>query len=231
MSRQFERNEIVIGREAQEKLTACKVLLFGIGGVGSYTAEAIVRSGIGAITIVDNDTVDISNLNRQIPALHSTIGRLKTEVMGERLRDINPACAIEEINCFFMGENKSGLQVTSDVVDFAEYDYVVDAIDTVSAKIEIIAKAFAAGVPVISSMGTGGKLDATQFKITTIEKTKVCPLAKVVRKELKKRGISGTKVVYSEEEPKGVGGSVSFVPSVAGLLIAGEVVKDLIGDV
>ncbi|MDD6190704.1 MAG: tRNA threonylcarbamoyladenosine dehydratase [Firmicutes bacterium] len=231
MKEQFERSERVMGSAALSRLEKANVLLFGLGGVGSYVAEGLVRAGIGSITIVDKDRVDISNLNRQIPALHSTVGKLKTQVMGCRLRDINPDCRIEEVECFFMGENKSDIPVTSGDFDFSKYDYVVDAIDTVSAKIEIIAKASEAGVPVISSMGTGGKLDPSRFTVTTIEKTKVCPLAKAVRKELKRRGISGTKVIYSEEEPKGVGGSVSFVPSVAGLMIAGEVVKDLINDV
>lgn len=231
MKGQFERSGIVMGSAALDRLAECRVLLFGLGGVGSYVAEGLVRAGIGAITIVDSDVVDLTNLNRQLPALHSTIGRKKVQVVGERIRDINPDCRVEELDCFFMGENRSGLPVTSGSIDFGRFDYVVDAVDTVSTKVEIIVHATEAGVPVMSSMGTGGKLDAGAFVITEIEKTRVCPLAKVMRKELRRRGIEGVKVIYSPEEPKGVGGSVSFVPSVAGLRIAGEVVKDLTSDV
>lgn len=220
---QFERTERLIGKEALEKLSGVRVLLFGVGGVGSYVAEGLVRAGIGSITIVDKDVVDITNLNRQIPALYSTVGKSKVEVMADRLKDINKYCEINTEELFFMPDNHGG-------IDFASYDYVIDAVDTVTAKLEIIQCARNAQVPVISSMGTGRKLDAGAFKITTIEKTCVCPLAKVMRKELKARGIKNVKVLYSEEEPKGPdGSSISFVPSVAGLLIAGEVVKDIIG--
>lgn len=174
------------------------------------------------MTIVDKDIVDITNINRQIPALHSTLGRSKVSVMAERIRDINPDCIIEEKEMFYLPDNR-------DAIDMAQYDYVVDALDTVTAKICIIAEAKEAGVPVISSMGTGNKLEGGKFIITDIEKTRVCPLAKVMRKELRNRGIKDVKVIYSEEEPKGQGGSISFVPSIAGLMIAGEVVKCLIG--
>lgn len=221
MTEQFERNERIIGKEAQDKLKNASVIVFGIGGVGSYVCEGLARAGIGSITLVDKDCVDITNINRQIPALHSTLGKPKTQVMADRIRDINPDCYIDTVDVFYLPENR-------DSIDFASYDYVVDAVDTVTAKICIIEEAKAANVPVISSMGTGNKLDAGRFIITDIEKTKVCPLAKVMRKELRNRNITDVKVIYSEEEPKGQGGSISFVPSVAGLMIAGEVVKDLI---
>ncbi|MCQ2545933.1 MAG: tRNA threonylcarbamoyladenosine dehydratase [Clostridia bacterium] len=223
MTDQFERTERLVGAEALAALADARVLLFGVGGVGSYVGEGLARAGVGALTIVDKDVVDVTNINRQIPALNSTVGRSKVEVMAERMLDINPRCRVETKEIFFLPGEHGGL-------DFASYDYVVDAVDTVTAKLEIIQCARDAGVPVISSMGTAGKLDGGAFRITTIEKTKVCPLAKVMRRELKERGISGVKVLYSEEEPKGErGGSISFVPSVAGLLIAGEVVKDIIG--
>lgn len=230
---QSERTIRIIGEDGLRKLQNSRVLLFGVGGVGSYVAEGLARAGIGGITMVDKDRIDITNINRQIPALHSTIGRPKAAVMAERIQDINPECRVESIELFYMPGSEVGDD--SAVMDFALYDYVVDAIDTVTAKIAIIETAAKAGVPVISSMGTGNKLDAGAFRITVIEKTKVCPLAKVMRKELKARGISGVKVLYSEEEPKSYdggsarGGSISFVPSVAGLLIAGEVVRDLLG--
>ena len=180
---------------------------------------------MGKITLVDKDVVDITNINRQLPALHSTVGQPKAEVMAQRIRDINPECDIEAVECFFMPDN-------ADTFDFSRYDYVIDAIDTVTGKLAIIEKAYAEGVPVIASMGTGNKLDPTAFRIAAIEKTKVCPLAKVMRKELKNRGIKGVKVLYSEEEPVRTGSStpasISFVPSAAGLIIAGEVIKDLI---
>lgn len=228
MKEQFERTARIIGEEGVDRLHNAKVLIFGIGGVGSYVAEGLARAGIGTLTLVDRDTVDVTNINRQIPALHSTVGRAKAEVMAERIKDINPDCSVSALEIFYMPENR-------DCIDFALYDYVVDAVDTVTAKIAIIEKAHECGVPVISSMGTGNKLDGGAFRITTIEKTKVCPLAKVMRKELKNRGIADVKVLYSEEEPKchddgpARGGSISFVPSAAGLLIAGEVVKDLLG--
>lgn len=225
MSDQYSRTEMIIGTEAVDKIKAASVIVLGIGGVGSYVVEGLARAGVGRIVLVDNDTVDITNINRQLPALHSTIGKSKAEVMAKRVKDINPSCDVEAIECFFMPE-------TADDFDFSGFDYVVDAIDTVTGKLAIISKAVAEGVPVISSMGTGNKLDPSQFKITTIEKTKVCPLAKVMRKELKARGITGVKVLYSEEEPINAGtrtpGSISFVPSVAGLMIAGAVVRDII---
>lgn len=222
MKEQYERTARIIGEEGVERLQRSRVLVFGVGGVGSYVCEGLARAGVGALTIVDKDTVDITNLNRQIPALHSTVGKSKVQVMAERIRDIDPDCRVDAEELFFMPDKPEGL-------DFASYDYVVDAVDTVTAKIYIIEKATEAGVPVISSMGTGNKLDAGAFRITTIEKTKVCPLAKVMRRELKKRGITGVKVIYSEEEPRSVGGSISFVPSVAGLMIAGEVVRNILG--
>lgn len=225
MSDQYSRTEMIIGTEAVDKIKAASVIVLGIGGVGSYVVEGLARAGVGRIVLVDNDTVDITNINRQLPALHSTIGKSKAEVMAKRVKDINPSCDVEAVECFFMPE-------TADDFDFSGFDYVVDAIDTVTGKLAIISKAVAEGVPVISSMGTGNKLDPSQFKITTIEKTKVCPLAKVMRKELKARGITGVKVLYSEEEPINAGtrtpGSISFVPSVAGLMIAGAVVRDII---
>ncbi len=221
MKEQYERTGRIIGEDGLDRLAGCSVLIFGVGGVGSYVCEGLARSGIGAITLVDKDLVDVTNINRQIPALHSTVGRPKVEVMSERIRDIDPDCRVETKQIFFMPEQP-------DDIAFASYDYVVDAVDTVKAKLYIIERARQAGVPVISSMGTGNKLDGGAFRITTIEKTKVCPLAKVMRRELKKRGIEGVKVLYSEEEPRSEGGSISFVPSVAGLLIAGEVVRDLL---
>ena len=217
---QFERTRRVIGSEGVSDLQKSRVLIFGVGGVGSYVAEGLARAGIGHITLVDADVVDVTNINRQIPALHSTIGRPKVEVMAERIRDINPECRVQEEQLFFMPEDET--------IDFSSYDYVVDAVDTVTAKIEIILRAKQAGVPVISSMGTGNKVNPGMFRITALEKTKVCPLAKVMRKEMRKRAITDVKVIYSEEEPLSVGGSVSFVPSVAGLMIAGEVVKDIL---
>ena len=221
MNQQYERTIRIIGEEGLKKLRASSVLLFGVGGVGSYVCEALARAGVGALTLVDKDVVDITNINRQIPALHSTVGKPKVSVMAARVRDIDPACKVETKEMFFLPDSE-------DDIDFASYDYVVDAVDTVTAKVYIIERAKQTGVPVISSMGTGNKLDGSAFRIADIEDTKVCPLAKVMRRELRKRGISGVKVLYSEEEPQAVGGSISFVPSVAGLLIAGEVVRELL---
>lgn len=221
---QFTRTEMLIGTEGVERLTASSVIVFGIGGVGSYVTESLARAGVGTLTLVDNDVIDITNINRQIPALHSTVGKSKAEVMAERVKDINPSCRVEAIDCFFLPE-------TADRFDFGNYDYVVDAIDTVSGKLALIEKACNEATPVISSMGTGNKLEPSMFKIATIEKTRVCPLAKVMRKELRERGIQGVKVLYSEEEPvcrTRTPGSISFVPSAAGLMIAGEVVRDLL---
>lgn len=229
MKEQFDRTELVIGEKGIGRLSSASVIILGVGGVGSYTAEGLARAGIGKITLVDRDTVDVTNINRQLPALYSTVGRPKAEVMAERIRDINPQCDVTAVKCFFLPDK-------ADEFDFSKYDYVVDAIDNVTGKLSIIQKACSENVPVISSMGTGNKLDPTRFRIDVIEKTKVCPLARIMRKELKSRGIQGIKVLYSDEEPiKQVGrkapGSISFVPSVAGLIIAGQVVRDILGDI
>lgn len=222
---QWERTTRVIGSDSVTSLHNKHVAVFGLGGVGGYVCEALARSGVGKFSIFDKDTVSITNLNRQIIALHSTIGRNKTDVIYERIRDINPDAVIYKHDMFFLPEN-------SGTIDFSEFDYVADCVDTVTAKLEIIAKSKAASVPVISSMGTGNKLCPDRFEITDISKTSVCPLAKVMRKECKDRGISDVKVLYSREEPVKTGGrepgSIAFVPSVAGLMIAGEIIKDLI---
>lgn len=233
ISGQFERTELLFGSDAMETLKNSRVAVFGIGGVGGHTAEALVRSGIGAIDLIDNDEVCVSNINRQIFATVSTVGQLKTESAKKRLLDINPDCKITVHNIFFMPE-------TSEMIDFSQYDYVVDAIDTVTGKTEIIMRAEKAGIPVISSMGAGNKLDPTAFEVSDIYKTSVCPLARTMRHEMKKRGIKKLKVVYSKEQPfipperlsesgKRIPASNAFVPSVAGLIIAGEVIKDLMG--
>ena len=236
MSEQFIRTQMLLGKEALDTLSNKRVAVFGVGGVGGYVCEALIRCGIREIDVIDNDTVAESNLNRQIIALHSTIGRSKVDVMKERLLDINPGVKVNAHECFFLPEN-------SDSFDFTEYDYVIDCVDTVTAKIEIIMKAKEANVPVISSMGTGNKLNPAMLTVTDISKTQMDPLAKVMRRELKKRGVYNLKVVYSEEKPikpmefeaeqqpssrRSTPGSVSFVPSVAGLIIASEVIKDLI---
>ena len=228
----FSRTENLIGKEAVEKLRGARVAVFGIGGVGGYVVEALARAGVGALDLVDNDRVSLSNINRQIIALHSTVGLWKTEVAAKRVADINPEITVRTHNLFFLPE-------TAEQFDFSGIDYIVDAIDTVSGKIALIERAKGANIPVISSMGTGNKLNATAFEVTDITKTSVCPLARVMRRELKKRGIEHVKVVYSKEEPiqsgavqeetgKAIPASISFVPSVAGLIIAGEVIKDLI---
>ena len=221
----FQRTRMLIGEEALMGLMGAKILVFGVGGVGGYVCEALARAGVGRIDVVDKDAVDITNINRQIIATTDTVGLPKVEVCKARMESINPEIRCEAKKLFFLPEN-------SEEFDFAKYDYIVDAVDNVTAKIEIICKAKAAKVPVISSMGTGNKLDPAAFRIADIEKTKVCPLAKVVRKELRNRGVRGVKVLYSEEEPRKSGNrtpaSISFVPSVAGLMIAGEVIKDLI---
>ncbi len=221
----FQRTKMLIGEAALARLAEAKVLVFGVGGVGGYACEALARAGLGRIDIVDKDVVDITNINRQIIATTDTIGLPKVEVCKTRMESINPQVRCDARQLFFLPE-------TSKEFDFAEYDYIVDAVDNVTAKIEIICKAKAAGVPVISSMGTGNKLDPTAFRVADIDKTKVCPLAKVVRRELRNRGIRGVKVLYSEEEPVKTANrtpaSISFVPSAAGLIIAGEVIKDLI---
>lgn len=237
MEEWITRSGLLLGNEGIDKLQKSKVAIFGVGGVGGYVAEALARSSVGSFVLTDSDTVDVTNINRQIIALNSTVGKLKVDVMKERILDINPKADVEVRACFYLPEN-------ADEFDFSEYSYVVDAVDTVSAKLSIIERAKSAGVPVISSMGAGNKLDASAFRVADIYKTKVCPLAKVIRHECKKRGIKDLKVVYSEEEPirnssdtdpqfKASGrpapGSIAFVPSVCGLIIAGEVVKDLTG--
>lgn len=231
MNELYKRTSMLIGEEKVNILKQKTVAVFGVGGVGGYVAEALARAGVGHIVLIDKDEVSDSNRNRQIIALTSTVGRPKVEVMKERILDINPEARVTAKQCFFLPE-------TADEFDFCGYDYVVDAVDTVTAKLLIIEKSKAAGVPVISSMGTGNKLDATAFRVADIYKTSVCPLARVMRRELKKRGIESLRVVYSEEEPKApcgetengkpVPASISFVPSVAGLIIAGEVIKDMI---
>jgi len=230
MKEELSRLEKLIGKEAVSALSSKSVIVFGVGGVGGYTCEALARSGLGQIDIVDNDTVSISNINRQIIALHSTVGKDKVEVMKERMLDINPEIIVNTYNVFYTPEN-------SNIIDLSKYDYVVDAIDTVSSKIELCVICDKLSVPLISSMGTGNKLDPTKFKVSDIYKTSVCPLARAMRGELKKRGIKHLKVVYSEETPvvngseengKRVPSSSAFTPSVAGLIIASEVVKDLV---
>ena len=248
MLTQFSRTELLLGKVSMEKLKNSRVAVFGIGGVGGYVCEALVRSGVGAFDLIDDDKVCLTNLNRQIIATRKTVGKYKTEVMRDRILEINPQADVRLHQCFFLPEN-------SDEFPFEEYDYVVDAVDTVTAKIELVMKAQAMNVPIISSMGAGNKLDGSMFRVADIYKTKVCPLAKVMRRELKKRGVKKLKVVYSEEMPtrpiedmaiscrsncicppgaehkcterRDIPGSVAFVPSVAGLIIAGEVVKDL----
>lgn len=229
---QFSRTAFLLGEEGVEKLKKSRVAIFGIGGVGGYVAEALARSGVGALDLIDKDVVSVSNINRQIIALHSTVGRKKTEVMAERVKDINPAIDVRTYDVFYLPE-------TANEFDFSSYDYVVDAIDTVSGKIALVEQANRANIPVISSMGAGNKLDPTAFEVVDISKTSVCPLARVMRRELKKRGIEHLKVVYSKEEPrasactdeetgKAIPGSIAFVPSVVGLILAGEVIKDLV---
>ena len=220
---QFERTELLIGEEAVKKLEKAHVAVFGIGGVGGYVTEALARSGVGELTIVDKDKVDITNINRQIIALHSTLGKPKVAVMEERLKDINPDIKVNAKELFFLPD-------TADQFDFEEYDYIVDAVDTVTAKLAIVEKAHRESTPVISAMGAGNKLDPSKFEVTDISKTSVCPLARVMRKELKARGINHLKVVYSTEEPKqrsDTVASIATVPSVCGLLLASEVIKDL----
>lgn len=226
------RTAMILQEEGVEKLGAATVAVFGLGGVGGYVTEALARAGIGCLHLIDNDTFSESNLNRQILALHSTLGMKKTEAAKKRVLDINPECKVVIHDMFFLPE-------TAGEIDFSAFDYVVDAVDTVTAKLAIIEAAKKAGVPVISVMGTGNKLDASAFEVADISKTSVCPLAKVMRRELKKRGIEDVKVVFSREEPKGstLGdengrhppGSVSFVPGAAGLLAAGEVIKHIAG--
>ena len=233
MTNEFSREELLLGQDAMQRLRASRVAVFGVGGVGGYVAEALARGGIGRIDLIDDDTVSLSNINRQIIALHSSIGRAKVDVMAERIRDICPETLVYPHRMFYLPE-------TADRFDFAQYDYVADAIDTVVGKIEIILRAKAAGVPVISAMGAGNKLDPMAFRVSDISKTRVCPLARAMRTQLRKRGIEHLKVVWSEEAPltpaesdeisskRQVPGSVSFVPPVAGLIMAGEIIKDIV---
>ena len=256
MEGQFSRTELLLGTEALEKLKKSKVIVFGIGGVGGYVVEALARSGVGQIDVVDNDVVCLSNLNRQLIATRDTVGREKVDIMVERIHSINPDCLVHGFHCFYLPENKEKF-------DFSAYDYVVDAVDTVTAKLSLIEAAKEAGVPIISAMGAGNKVNPSGFMVADIYETKICPLAKVMRRECKKRGIESLKVVYSQEMPikpklnqagsvsaeevamlsdqpgneteikspkkRSTPGSVSFVPPVVGLIMGGEVVKDLIG--
>lgn len=230
MLNQFSRTELLIGNEGIKKLQEAKVAIFGIGGVGSFVVEALARAGVGNFILVDKDTIDLTNLNRQIIATTKTIGKPKVEVAKDRILDINPNAKVEIFQEFFMPDSKGILD--------EKVDYIIDAVDTVTAKIELVVRAHRLNIPIISCMGTGNKLDPTKFEVVDIYDTIVCPLAKVMRKELKNRGIEKLKVVYSKEEPihvkqninegKQVPGSISFVPSVAGLIVAGEVIKDII---
>lgn len=237
MADQFSRTELLFGPEALNKFKNSRVAVFGIGGVGSYTVEALARSGIGTLDLIDNDRVSLTNINRQLYALHSTVGRYKTDVAKERIHDINPECRVNVYNTFYLPE-------TAAMFDFGNYDYVVDAIDTVTGKIGLVMQAQASGTRIICSMGAGNKLDASRFEVADIYSTSVCPLAKVMRRELKARGIKKLKVVYSKEAPikpvisgekyeeegvqkRQIPGSAAFVPSVAGLIIAGEVLNDI----
>ncbi len=227
----FHRMEMMTGSEAAQRLAASSVAVFGIGGVGSFAAEALARSGIGGLFLCDNDVVDITNINRQLIALTSTLGRRKVDVMAERIRDINPEAKVSVSSTFFSED-------TAGEFPLSEFDYIVDAIDSVASKLTLVEAAKAADVPVISSMGTGNKLDPARFEIADISETSVCPLARAMRSGMRKRGLSGLKVLYSREEPvrpagkrggAGVPASISFVPSAAGLMIAGEVIRDIIG--
>ncbi|MBQ2676136.1 MAG: tRNA threonylcarbamoyladenosine dehydratase [Clostridia bacterium] len=232
---EFSRTAMLLGDEAMQKLNSCTVAVFGVGGVGSYTVEALARAGVGKIVLIDNDTVSLTNINRQLIATHSTVGMDKVEVVKNRILDINPSADVTTHKTFYTADN-------ADAFEYQSWDYIVDAIDTVSSKLILIEKAAEHKIPIISSMGTGNKLDPTKFEITDIFKTSVCPLARVMRYELKKRGIKKLKVLYSTEQPltpdkadcceqtekRQIPGSVSFVPSVAGLIIAGEVIKDFI---
>lgn len=250
MLNQFSRTQLLLGKEGIDRLAEAKVAVFGIGGVGGYVVEALARSGVGSFVLVDDDKVCLTNLNRQIIATRSTVGKYKTDVMRDRILDINPQAQVEVRQCFYLPEN-------ADEFDFSGYSYVVDAVDTVTAKLEIIMRAKQTGTPVISSMGAGNKLDPTKFQVADIYDTTICPLARVMRRELRKRNVKDLKVVYSTEksirpledmsiscrtncicppgakhkctERRDIPGSVAFVPSVAGLIIAGEVVKDLAG--
>ena len=235
MIEQFSRTQILLGEEAMEKLYRARVAVFGIGGVGGYIVEALARCGVGQLDLIDSDTVSVSNINRQILATHSTVGKLKVDAAKARVLDINPNCVVRTWPCFYLPD-------TADQFDFTQYDYIVDAIDTVTGKLQLVERAVEAGTPIICSMGTGNKLDASAFQVADISKTSVCPLARIMRKELKKRGINHVKVVYSQEEAltpavdkeelertgkRQIPGSTAFVPGAAGLLLAGEVIRDL----
>ncbi len=236
MLNRFSRTELLLGKEGMKRLASARIAVFGIGGVGGHAAEALVRSGVGTLDIFDNDTVSVTNINRQIVASGETVGRYKVDVMKERALSINPDITVNAHKCFYLPEN-------ADEYDLSMYDYIIDAVDTVTAKIELITRADALGVPIISSMGAGNKLNAQAFEVADIYKTSVCPLARTMRRELKKRGIKNLKVVYSKEEPiaasageekpengrRSVPGSVAFVPAVAGLIAAGEVIKAVAG--
>lgn len=231
MSERFSRAEMLLGADGMEKLNKARVLVFGVGGVGSYAVEALARAGVGEIGVVDSDVVAESNINRQLIALASTVGRKKSDVAAERISDINPDCRVTAYDAFLSAETVDGFELE-------KYDYVVDAIDTVKSKLLLIERCRALSVPIISCMGTGNKLDPSHFRVTDIYATSGCPLARVMRRELRKRGVDALKVVFSDEEPRGatvsdgsrnVPGSVSFVPPVAGMLLAGEVVRDIAG--
>ncbi|MDO5783707.1 MAG: tRNA threonylcarbamoyladenosine dehydratase [Eubacteriales bacterium] len=239
---EFVRTEAVLGSEAMQRLAQARVAVFGIGGVGGHAVDALARSGVGALDLFDDDTVSLSNINRQMAATHATLGRRKTEVMRDHILDVNPACRVTVHNVFYLPD-------TADRIDLRAYDYIIDAVDTVTAKLEIICRAQKAGVRVVSAMGAGNKLDPTRFEVADINQTSMDPLARIMRKELRKRGVKHVKVVYSKEQPsalqhkivseavagrpgeskKQAPGSVSFVPSVMGLILAGEVIKDLAG--
>ena len=235
MLEQFLRTEMLLGSEALTRLQSARVAVFGLGGVGGYVVEALARSGVGSLDLIDSDTVSVSNLNRQILATHSTVGMLKVDAARNRVLDINPACNVKTWPVFYTPD-------TADSFDFTQYDYIVDAIDTVTGKLALVERAKAAGTPIICCMGTGNKLDASAFQVADISKTSGCPLARIMRKELGKRGIKHLKVVYSREEPRKptgweeeaaaegkrqIPGSLPFVPGAAGLILAGEVIKDI----
>lgn len=233
MNEQHSRTAALIGEAALDRLSRARVAVFGVGGVGGHLAEALARAGVGELDLIDGDVVSVSNINRQIIALHSTVGRPKVEVMAERIRDINPDCVVRTHHCLYLPEN-------ADEINLSVYDYVADAIDTVSAKLELCVRAKALDVPIIAAMGAGNKLDPSAFEVSDIAKTTVCPLARVMRLELRRRGIHHLKVVYSREAPvtsgttdedthrRTVPASISFVPSAAGILMAAEIIKDLI---
>ena len=236
MTEQFSRTRLLLGEDAMEKLKNARVAVFGLGGVGGFVVEALARSGVGALDLIDSDTVSVSNINRQILATHSTVGMLKVDAARARVLDINPECRVTTYPIFYLPE-------TADQFDFSRYDYIVDCIDTVTGKLQLVERAVEVGTPIICSMGTGNKLDPAAFQVADISKTSMCPLARIMRKELKKRGINHLKVVYSQEEAltpdvdpeelarsgkRQIPGSVAFVPGAAGLILAGEVIRDLI---